>query len=731
MNTELALKHGRKSGCWSRRVHFACLLSFGLALPVAGQSPVWTQRSSDGPSPRTVFAMAFDTTRSELVLFGGRDPVNGETWIWDGRLWSQRVVSGPSARVFHAMAFDSIRNKIVLFGGRDSGGALNDLWEWDGSSWSQISTTNPPSPRLNGAMAFDSSEGKVVYFCGYDDNSTLFSDTWEYNGLTQAWQLAANSGPPARQGCKLAFDPTRQKLVLFGGVTQVGTFVPVGDTWEWNGANWANVTPVGDSPVARGEHAMAYSGNGTIIMFGGLAVGNIRLSDTWSWNGGTWTQLSATGPGDRHGHALTYDTVCNRVLLFGGSDSPIGVAPYWGDTWDLTSFPNDTDADGILDACDNCPNAANPIQADLDGDGLGDACDPDIDNDGVPNAADWQPQASLGTPREWFGTAVDECGNIWVTGGWNRTSGCSTSGGPVFDTVERLAFDGNSYSVAWEVMPVTLPTPRAIHAMIISRGFMYLIGGLSALPQPDGSLPLSSIDRYDLMSGTWNSTIVPPLTTARFECSAVIDPIGRIYVMGGYTQVDPTAITNSVEIYDPARPELGWVAGPSLNFARARFGAVVDKRGRVIVTGGNGPGAVHIQSVEIIDPCRDAQWTVLPEQLPAPTTNDDQAVVGADGLIYVVGGWIANTWFDRVIRMDSDSLSYWTEVQPLLAARSQHHVVLGRDGYIYAIGGDLSGCMSTTRVEKFSTRGVLGDFNGDGLFNGNDVAPFIAALVGQ
>jgi hypothetical protein len=37
---------------------------------------------------------------------------------------------------------------------------------------------------------------------------------------------------------------------------------------------------------------------------------------------------------------------------------------------------SDTDSDAICDANDNCPNDANPDQADNDNDGIGDACDP-------------------------------------------------------------------------------------------------------------------------------------------------------------------------------------------------------------------------------------------------------------------------------------------------------------------------------------------------------------------
>jgi hypothetical protein len=53
--------------------------------------------------------------------------------------------------------------------------------------------------------------------------------------------------------------------------------------------------------------------------------------------------------------------------------------------------PPDRDGDGVPDDTDNCPDVANPDQADSDGDGIGNACDTgddgdlsDVDEDEVP-----------------------------------------------------------------------------------------------------------------------------------------------------------------------------------------------------------------------------------------------------------------------------------------------------------------------------------------------------------
>src|SRR5262249_12382183 len=53
----------------------------------------------------------------------------------------------PPGRYDAGMAFDSARNRTVLFGGVDVNfNGLNDTWEWDGSTWTQLSpATSPPA----------------------------------------------------------------------------------------------------------------------------------------------------------------------------------------------------------------------------------------------------------------------------------------------------------------------------------------------------------------------------------------------------------------------------------------------------------------------------------------------------------------------------------------------------------------------------------------------------------
>jgi len=54
----------------------------------------------------------------------------------------------------------------------------------------------------------------------------------------------------------------------------------------------------------------------------------------------------------------------------------------------MQALYGDADGDGVINMKDNCPDKANPGQADMDNDLLGDVCDDDMDGDEVLNADD-------------------------------------------------------------------------------------------------------------------------------------------------------------------------------------------------------------------------------------------------------------------------------------------------------------------------------------------------------
>src|SRR6266540_2547779 len=135
-------------------------------------------------------------------------------------VWKLRALSGPPARNIHAMAYDSVRRQVVLFGGRGTRGdptsnRLGDTWEWDGTVWTQRAPTVMPSLREAFGMAYDRVRGRVVLFGGIDLTGTVFGDTWAWDGTV--WQQVASTCPTARLGLAMAYDSARGRVVLFGG----------------------------------------------------------------------------------------------------------------------------------------------------------------------------------------------------------------------------------------------------------------------------------------------------------------------------------------------------------------------------------------------------------------------------------------------------------------------------------------------------------------------------------
>jgi hypothetical protein len=154
-------------------------LGLTLAAPAAAAlaAAVPTRPS---PGVRNAHAAAYDSRHYALLLFGGATAtdVRADLWRWRDGTWRLSPATGPKPRTFPAMAYDSARGEVVLFGGSpvlfgDGTTAptmLDDTWVLRGDEWVRVFGAGP-GPRAEAAVAYDSRRGRTVMFGGPTDRS--------------------------------------------------------------------------------------------------------------------------------------------------------------------------------------------------------------------------------------------------------------------------------------------------------------------------------------------------------------------------------------------------------------------------------------------------------------------------------------------------------------------------------------------------------------------------------
>jgi len=162
--------------------------------------------------------------------------------------------------------------------------------------------------------------------------------------------------PEARgfHGTSAVFDPTTDSLIVFGG--RSSTQANLNDVWLLSGANglagtpqWSNPIPneASGSPLPRSGHSAVYdSVNNRMIIFGGCEGYCLPvLNDVWvltnaNGTGGTptWIPLSPVGgpPPARTRPVAIYDSAANSMTIFAGQDGGSGGDTY-SDVWVLSN----------------------------------------------------------------------------------------------------------------------------------------------------------------------------------------------------------------------------------------------------------------------------------------------------------------------------------------------------------------------------------------------------------
>ncbi|HLF07163.1 MAG TPA: kelch repeat-containing protein [Thermoplasmata archaeon] len=298
---------------------------------------------SGAPSARSGHALAFDSKRSKLVLFGGQSgSVNlDDTWILDpsSNRWSKTdPQTSPGPRQGLALAHDPTHRRTLLFGGwSPSNRGPTWLYDQSNNSWAEVTGGAQPTAGYGPEMTHVGAEGKVVLFGGYSDNRA----TWLFDFSDRTWSaLKPSVSPPGRQDHALAYDSVLRRVLLYGGNGFSGG--ALNDTWVYDVENnsWSELKPL-QNPGRRYQHSMAFDrATGRFVLHGGYVYDRIE-PETWLFDlrTGEWSPSAACGsPGRMMGSAMTYDSVRGRVLLYGVGGWPDPHHSLWeydgaNDSW--------------------------------------------------------------------------------------------------------------------------------------------------------------------------------------------------------------------------------------------------------------------------------------------------------------------------------------------------------------------------------------------------------------
>jgi hypothetical protein len=283
-------------------------------------SPTWSSPPAiiNQPSLGLVGHTAVYDDQNNMTVFGGSTDAFGTTGALTNDLrklskaddssgtpqWAAIPISGPGKRWGHAAVYDSTRDQMIVFGGstQTSGTLSKEVWVLHNvktaPSWEQIQPPGGPSERCCMAVGYDPANQRMIVFGGFggfgQSGGNLLGDVWTltFNDIsftTATWQeLTASGGPAPAARCCSASLWDGSKLLLFGGgslqTTGSATPTPPSDNKIYALALQATtftsaVGPAG--PAARLFPTAVPAG--PFLLFGGSGAAG-PLNDLWRFD---------------------------------------------------------------------------------------------------------------------------------------------------------------------------------------------------------------------------------------------------------------------------------------------------------------------------------------------------------------------------------------------------------------------------------------------------------------
>jgi len=278
-----------------------------------------------GPGPGSFLdaGVAWDGHRARLVMHR-----RGRTWEWDGASWTSVTTEGPPSDARRPLTWDGYRRRVVLFGRAAGSGPAEVLWEYDGElgRWEVVCDRNAgcegPRPANQVRQIWDAARRRTVMHA-----IVVGDETWEWDG--EAWEQicgaatgCSTAGVPT--GAELTWDPLRRRVVLYGGEDAMLRLRP--EVWQYDGhaRRWLRTDgPDLEGPRLQGSNSMALDrARGRVVLHG--APEPLAAAETWEWDPAAevWEPVCAEeagcdAPSPRVTDTLVWDPVSGRSLLFG------------------------------------------------------------------------------------------------------------------------------------------------------------------------------------------------------------------------------------------------------------------------------------------------------------------------------------------------------------------------------------------------------------------------------
>ncbi len=291
----------------------------------------------------------------------------------------------------------------------------------------------------------------------------------------------------------------------------------------------------------------------------------------------------------------------------------------------------------------------------------------------------WVEKAPMPTAR-WALGAVNVNSEIYAMGGYASTgpSNSNESYNPTTNT--------------WTIRPNLLTATSGPAVAAGNNGKIYVIGG-------SFNSYINTVQEYDPSTNSWGYK--SPMPTAR-EAPGIKGSDGKIYVIGGAVGAingGCCAITNAVEVYDPATDT--WETKASMPTPRFAFAITATPNGKIYAIGGvPSNNTTALSTVEEYDITSNT-WSAR-SSMPTPR-NIVKAVLANNGKIYVIGGADnTNSCCHNLSTVEAydPTSDVWEQSSNILYQLAGPAVELGSNGKIYTIGGVFSNGSPTNFTQE-------------------------------